>query len=68
MKGTICKLKLREGYGFLRVDDQQRDLFFHCKSMDRDLPFDDTLMERRVEFDIVATEKGEAAMNVRAVI
>jgi CspA family cold shock protein len=66
MTGTVRKVVVDRGFGFIRAEDG-RDLFFHIKQTDPGLPFDDTLQERRVQFETVASEKGPKAINVRAV-
>ena len=64
-RGTVASLKLEKGFGFISVAAAKRMLFFHIKSLDRSLPFDATLMQRRVEFEVFQTENGPRAENVR---
>ena len=62
--GTIKTLRLDKGFGFVS-EQNGPDLFFHCSALADDLPFDETLQERRVNFDVVSTPKGPRAANVR---
>jgi cold shock CspA family protein len=66
MTGTITTLKLEKGYGFIRPD-AGRDLFFHVRDVDKSLDFDETLRERRVEFDVFDDpQQRRRAVNIRA--
>lgn len=69
MEGTIARLQQARGFGFLTTPGNPRDIFFHCRDVDQSLlPWDaSTLTGRRVLFDLVTTDKGLAAKNVRAV-
>ena len=62
--GTIIRLHLSRGFGFI-ASPNQPDTFFHCKDLADGLPFDETLQELRVRFDIVTTAKGQRAASVR---
>jgi cold shock CspA family protein len=64
MTGTIAHLKLERGFGFIHVTGEQKGIFFHCR--DTELPWDEHLLERRVEFEVAENEKGKHATNVRA--
>jgi cold shock CspA family protein len=62
--GTVCNLQLERGFGFIRTA-LTNDVFFHCKSLN-DLDFDETLLERRVSFEMTSTQLGPRAVDVRA--
>jgi cold shock CspA family protein len=62
--GYICRVVAAKGFGFIAVAGQN-DCFFHCNDLSPDLVFDDSLNERRVEFDIVDSARGPRAANVR---
>lgn len=62
--GTVKKVKTDAGYGFIAEHDGGADLFFHRSSL-IDLPFDATLQERTVRFDVEQSVKGPRACNVR---
>lgn len=57
-------LQLGKGFGFIAADDGQ-DYFVHRSKL-IDLEWDETIAERGVEFDVEQTDRGKAAVNVRA--
>jgi cold shock CspA family protein len=61
--GTVVAVKLDKGFGFIHASG--RDIFFHVKDVADGLAFDETLRERRVEFNVVDTDKGPKAVAVR---
>lgn len=64
-EGSIKSVVLARGFGFIS-EPNQPDVFFHCKDLANDLAFDEMLIERRVRFEIIGTDKGLQAKNVRA--
>ncbi len=64
MHGTIVSIRLDKGFGFIFTKVGEPDIFFHCNDL-VELPFDEQLHERRVEFDVIGTAKGDRAVNVR---
>ncbi len=64
MTGIIKKLISDKGFGFIKVEGQEKDLFFHSKSlvgvMFADLHEGDT-----VTFDVEDSPKGPNAVNVK---
>lgn len=60
-KGTIAGIN-EKGFGFIKVDGMEKDLFFHASDLVNvrieDLNIGDTL-----EFDIVDSEKGDGKKN-----
>ena len=64
MRGEIVRMVQDRGFGFIRVDGQQTDAFFHRKDLNG-LVMDDALLHRRVSFDLETTIKGFSARNVR---
>lgn len=66
MQGTIVYIHVGRGFGFIAPSSGAKDLFFHMSDLADDLPFDDQLQERRVEFDVIHTDKGPRATAVRA--
>jgi cold shock CspA family protein len=63
-EGYVKSVRLDKGYGFI-ASPGQPDVFFHYTEL-VDLPFDETLQERRVRFNIIGTSKGPKAVAVRA--
>ena len=63
MEGTIKSFNSEKGYGFISPPGE-RDVFFHVTSLAADIDLE-TITGRRVEFEIVETEKGPAARGVR---
>jgi cold shock CspA family protein len=63
-EGTVKAVRLDKGFGFISSPNQP-DVFFHASEL-IELPFDETLRERRVRFNIIGTGKGPKAAGVRA--
>lgn len=66
MDGTVACVK-DKGFGFIRAAGESDQLFFHVSDIcDDTLAFDETLVERRVRFDIIQGPRGPRATNIRA--
>ena len=65
MNGVIKK-KTDKGFGFITVEGQDKDLFFHSNSL-VDVTFDELKEGDNVTFDVEETQKGKNATNVRRV-
>jgi len=65
MKGTIVR-KRDEGYGFIKPDDSDKDVFFHASSL-TEIAFDDLNEGDVVTFDVEDGPKGPAATNIAKV-
>jgi len=63
MNGTI-KTKTDKGFGFIAREGEVKDLFFHSNDL-IDVSFDQLQVGAAVTFDIVNSEKGPAAKNVK---
>lgn len=61
--GTIARLTDR-GYGFIKPDGGEKDLFFHAKDL-QDVRYDDLREGAKVVFDIAESQKGPNAVAVR---
>ncbi len=64
LKGTIKRIMYDRNYGFLSVEGEDKDIFFHrsgCKGEFSDLKEGD-----EVEFEIEETDRGKQATNVEA--
>ena len=62
MKGTIIR-KRDEGYGFIKPEQGDKDVFFHASALEL-VEFDDLQEGDVVSFDIEEGPKGPAAVNV----
>ena len=65
MDGTI-KTLTQKGFGFIAREGEVKDLFFHSKELSG-VMFDELKVGDKVSFDLVDTEKGPAAKNVKRV-
>lgn len=63
MKGSIVR-KRDEGYGFIKPDDGEKDVFFHASSL-AEVAFDDLKEGDAVTFEVEEGPKGPAATNVQ---
>lgn len=63
MNGTI-KTKTDRGFGFIAREGETKDLFFHSKDL-VGVTFDELQIGAAVTFDVVETDKGLAAKNVK---
>jgi len=64
-KGEIARL-MDKGYGFIKVEGQEKDLFFHSNEL-QDTNFDELKDGDVVEFEVAEGPKGPNATNVRRV-
>jgi CspA family cold shock protein len=62
MTGTIKKLTDR-GFGFIGAEGQEKDIFFHGKSLEG-VEFDELREGDAVSFEVENGEKGPAAVHV----
>ena len=63
MNGTI-KTKTDRGFGFISREGEAKDLFFHSNDL-IGVTFDELQVGAAVTFDIVESEKGQGAKNVK---
>jgi CspA family cold shock protein len=61
--GTIKKLT-DKGFGFIKVDNGNKDLFFHSKSL-QGVEFDDLQEGQKVSYSEADGPKGPCAENVK---
>ena len=64
-KGTIKKV-MDKGFGFIGVEGQEKDLFFHANEL-QNAGFDDLRDGDAVEFEKVDGDKGPNAIKVSVV-
>ncbi len=65
MKGTIVRIR-KEGYGFIKPLDGEKDVFFHVSSL-VDITFDELTEGDVVTFEVEEGPKGPSATNVQRV-
>ncbi|MDP2683992.1 MAG: cold shock domain-containing protein [bacterium] len=64
-KGTIARLT-DKGFGFIRRDGEEKDLFFHTNNL-VDVEYNDLREGDTMEFDVEQGPKGPNAVNVKRV-
>ncbi len=64
MNGTIKKVVEDKGFGFISVDGEDKDLFFHRNSL-ADLTLEELKPGDKVTFDTEDSPKGKNAINVK---
>jgi CspA family cold shock protein len=64
-EGVVKTVIPDRGFGFISQNGGP-DVFFHMRDLDSQLELNDQLRERRVKFEIIDTDKGPRAKNVRA--
>ena len=65
--GTVKWFNPRKGYGFINVDDSEKDVFVHSNEI-TGAGFRNELYEnQRVEFEIVEGQKGPMAKDVKVI-
>ena len=62
MKGTV-KTKTDKGFGFISVEGEEKDLFFHSNDLNG-VTFDEIQAGDAVTFEVVDGPKGRNAKNV----
>ncbi len=60
----IIKTKTEKGFGFISREGEDRDLFFHSNDL-VGVTFDELQVGAAVTFEVVQTEKGSNAKNVK---
>lgn len=64
-EGTIARLTDR-GFGFIKVEGQEKDLFFHANEL-KNTQFNDLKEGDKVTFEVANGPKGPSAVNVNRV-
>lgn len=63
MKGKVIRFNPKKGFGFIKSENE-KDAFFHYSELQME-GFKTIDVNDEVEFDLVETEKGFAAKNIR---
>ena len=64
MTGTVKWFNDQKGYGFIKPDEGDKDLFVHYSDIHTDM-FKSLPNGQRVEFDIEQSYKGQKAVSVK---
>lgn len=66
MEGTVKKFHDEKGFGFIKVDGEKKDVFVHYSQIQ--MKGRKTLTEgQKVMFELVETNRGPQAQNVRII-
>ena len=63
MKGKVIRFNKNKGFGFIKSEDD-KDVFFHYSALVME-GFKDIAVGSSVEFDVLETEKGLRADNIK---
>ncbi len=63
MEGTIKKIIVEKGFGFITVDGEEKDLFFHRNEL-KGVNYDELKEGDRVSFEKTDSPKGPNATNI----
>ena len=64
-KGTIARL-MDKGYGFIKVEGQEKDLFFHSNEL-VDVQYNDLREGDEVTFEVASGPKGPNAVKINRI-
>lgn len=65
-KGTVKWFDVKKGYGFI-TDENGQDVFVHYSNIQSEKGFKKLYEKHPVEFDVMETERGTQAVNVKVV-
>lgn len=63
MEGIVKTLKADKGFGFITIEGQAKDLFFHSNEL-RGVSFEELREGDKLSFEIADSVKGPNAVNV----
>lgn len=66
MEKGIIEKKLEKGFGFIKTDASEKELFFHANEV-QNIDFNSLNEGDEVEFEIAEGQKGPQAVNVSKV-
>ena len=62
-EGTVAKKVADKGFGFIKRNDSDKDLFFHSNEL-QNISFDELQEGDKVSFEVGESPKGPNAVNV----
>ena len=65
-QGTIKKLVEDRGFGFIAIEGEAKEIFFHAKDL-QDITFEELKEGDTLSFEVVDGQKGPQAQNVTKV-
>ena len=65
-KGTIVKLFRDKGFGFIKIEGENKELFFHANDIENH-EFDNLKEGEALEFEVIEGRKGPQASNIRRI-
>jgi cold shock protein len=65
-EGIVAKKVDEKGFGFIKVEGREKDLFFHSNEL-KNITFDELREGDKVSFEIGDSPKGPNAVNVSKV-
>jgi CspA family cold shock protein len=66
-QGTVKWFNPRKGFGFINVDDEDKDVFVHANEVTGAGLRNELYENQRVEFEIAQGPKGPNATNVKVI-
>ena len=66
-QGTVKWFNPRKGYGFIKVDDQDNDVFAHANEITGAGFRNELYEDQRVEFEIAEGQKGPMAKDIKVI-
>ncbi|MHA1552583.1 MAG: cold-shock protein [Candidatus Heimdallarchaeaceae archaeon] len=62
MKGTVKRIMYEKNFGFISIEGEEKETFFHRSGVKED--FNDIRDGDEVEFDLEDTDRGPQATNI----
>ena len=66
MQGSVKRFNKTKGFGFI-TSDENKDYFFHFSELEME-GFKTIAVGKRVEFDVVETERGPQAHKIQKIV
>lgn len=61
-EGTIARLISDKGFGFIKRDNEEKDLFFHSSDL-QNVKFEELREGDKLTFEVANSPKGDGKMN-----